>query len=554
MSKFQLEGWLNTLFPFHISFDQSLVLTRVGESATKAAPSLEVGKQASDVIKMVRPAIPLKLEKMGRTKGKTVQFKTIEEELTFKGQIVESDDSFLFVGSPRFGSSESFAMSGLKALDFAPHDAAIENLLVQQLHHTQLNEQRELLNKLRDADVREKRLAAAERSLEHDLNSAADVKIRTDAEFRIESLQCAKQSLASFENGQFYGVSLREVLPGLKVEELVVGKEPVAREFEHLAGEQLYYFDARVVQTLEGGLLVLVHDLTQQKLAQLEKEKLQQDLVLASRHAGMAEVASGVLHNVGNVLNSISVSVEMLTEMVDSRSVSYLSEASKVLAAQDDVAEFLTNDPRGKHFPGLLAKLADSMEGNRNSELDEIRSLQEHINHIGEVIKMQQSLASQKGVLEDVDVEQVILEASKINVASSNSSYKVVANLESIPVARTDKHKLLQILVNLFTNATHAIEAADVEKPHLAVEARLVGANVEINVCDNGVGIKQEDLKRIFTHGFTTKPDGHGFGLHSCALAAQALGGTLSVSSDGPGLGARFQLTFPLQADELCKV
>jgi signal transduction histidine kinase len=69
---------------------------------------------------------------------------------------------------------------------------------------------------------------------------------------------------------------------------------------------------------------------------------------------------------------------------------------------------------------------------------------------------------------------------------------------------------------------------------------------VRVSVIDNGVGIPAENLTRIFNQGFTTRKDGHGFGLHSGALAARELGGSLHVHSDGAGQGASFTLELPL--------
>ena len=72
---------------------------------------------------------------------------------------------------------------------------------------------------------------------------------------------------------------------------------------------------------------------------------------------------------------------------------------------------------------------------------------------------------------------------------------------------------------------------------------------LEIEVEDNGCGIRDEDLQRIFHHGFTTKKNGHGFGLHVSANAATEMGAKLHVHSDGPGRGASFFLDIPLEAE-----
>ena len=109
-----------------------------------------------------------------------------------------------------------------------------------------------------------------------------------------------------------------------------------------------------------------------------------------------------------------------------------------------------------------------------------------------------------------------------------------------------DKHSVLQILLNLLRNAEEAIDDAGKPEKLIRVRIRRYGDDrVRIEVSDTGVGLAPENLTRIFAHGFTTKPHGHGFGLHSGALAAKQLGGALWAESDGPGLGATFTLELP---------
>ena len=114
-----------------------------------------------------------------------------------------------------------------------------------------------------------------------------------------------------------------------------------------------------------------------------------------------------------------------------------------------------------------------------------------------------------------------------------------------LPPLVTDRHKVLQILVNLVNNARQAVKEAPMRR--LVVRAAATSQRVAISVIDTGVGIAPEHVDRVFQHGFTTKPDGHGFGLHASANAARQLGGALSASSAGLGAGATFRLELPLQ-------
>jgi signal transduction histidine kinase len=123
---------------------------------------------------------------------------------------------------------------------------------------------------------------------------------------------------------------------------------------------------------------------------------------------------------------------------------------------------------------------------------------------------------------------------------------KEVRQLRFLPPVMTDKHKVLMILVNLISNAKYAMDETPADQRILTVKMDVPAADkVRIEIRDNGMGIAQEMVTRIFQYGFTTRKDGHGFGLHSSALAAQELGGSLSVHSEGPGCGATFTLELP---------
>jgi signal transduction histidine kinase len=122
---------------------------------------------------------------------------------------------------------------------------------------------------------------------------------------------------------------------------------------------------------------------------------------------------------------------------------------------------------------------------------------------------------------------------------------EVVREFGNVPPMNVEKHKILQILVNLVSNAKHACQESERADKRLTVRVANGDGRIKISVIDNGVGILPENLARVFNHGFTTRKDGHGFGLHSGALAAKEMGGSLNVHSDGPGQGAAFTLELP---------
>ncbi|MDE2218923.1 MAG: PAS domain-containing protein [Gammaproteobacteria bacterium] len=295
-------------------------------------------------------------------------------------------------------------------------------------------------------------------------------------------------------------------------------------------------------------------DVTERIAAQQREAQLQQQLRDASRHAGMAEVAASVLHNVGNVLNSVNVSASLVSDRLRKSKAAGLSRVVALLQEhQADLADFVGRDARGRHLPAYLEQLAVQLLGERDLTLQELDALRANIEHIKEVVAMQQSHARLAGVAETIDLRALVEEGLRLDASGlERQAIALQRQFSEVPPITVDKHRVLQILVNLLRNAKHACQAAGRSDSCISVRVGRHAAGVRIAVADNGVGIAPENLTRIFSHGFTTKRNGHGFGLHSGALAARELGGALRVESAGPGQGATFYLDLPLQPQGAC--
>ncbi len=270
-------------------------------------------------------------------------------------------------------------------------------------------------------------------------------------------------------------------------------------------------------------------------------------LLRVAHLAGRSEVATEVLHNVGSVLTSTTVAAQQVEARVrSSRSADVERLAELLHAHEHDLGAFLATDPRGVRVPEFLTLLGKSLAAERAAVLAECETLNQSLDHVRTLVQEQQKHAGSAALLEPVDVEAMVELALRLAPASSAPGVRVerrFAALGPIPVA---KHRLLEILVNLIKNARESIETAGPTDPCLVLTVERAGPErVRIVVRDNGLGIAKEDLTRIFSHGFTTKADGHGFGLHSCANAARELGGSLRAESDGPGCGASFVLELP---------
>ena len=289
-------------------------------------------------------------------------------------------------------------------------------------------------------------------------------------------------------------------------------------------------------------------DISKRKASEEALRLSQEKLLTTSRLAGMAEVATGVLHNVGNVLNSVNVSAGVVLKKLRASKAAKLCQAAELLGSQNgNLAEFLTQNPAGQKLPGYLAKLGRFLLEENAALLAEVDQLSHNIEHIKEVVTMQQGYAKVSGVFEDLPLDRLVEDAIAMNIAAlEHHSITVERRYTHAPPARVDRHRVLQILINLIRNAKHALD--EVQRPDKVITITVEpaeGGGVRVTVADNGVGIPPENLTRIFGHGFTTRKEGHGFGLHSGALAAQEMGGSLGVHSDGPGRGAAFTLELP---------
>jgi len=280
--------------------------------------------------------------------------------------------------------------------------------------------------------------------------------------------------------------------------------------------------------------------------ARTDLAQAQQTLVRASRNAGMAEVAIGVLHNVGNVLNSVNVSTSCLRDRTGRLPVELVGRTASLLSQPaDQLARYLQDDPKGRLVPEFLAKLGEELVKEKLYLSQEIASLTKNVEHISAIVSMQQDYARVGGVLEELQIQDVVEDAIRVNAASfDRHGIQLVRHYQPVKPALLDRHKLMQILVNLLNNAKQALEARP-SGGRIIISISAPSADcARVTVADNGVGISTENRDRIFSQGFTTRKAGHGFGLHNGALAARELGGSLSVHSDGPGHGAIFTLEF----------
>ncbi|WP_095992490.1 ATP-binding protein [Cystobacter fuscus] len=314
----------------------------------------------------------------------------------------------------------------------------------------------------------------------------------------------------------------------------------LARAFQHMA-DQVQHREEALRQNNEG-----LEQRVEERARELRDVHLK--LMQTARRAGMAESATHVLHNVGNVLNSVYTSAQLAKDRMLKMRLEQVGRVTNMLEQnQDDLTRFLTQDERGRLLLPFLDRLGQNLLEERTEIVSLLNDVGRYTEHIGDIIKMQQNHARAPRMHEPVDLAELLEDALRINSAElSRHQVRVQRQLTPLPHLMIDKHKTLMILVNLISNARYALDTVAPSERLLLMSLEQTSTDrVHIVIRDNGMGIAPEMITRIFQYGFTTRDEGHGFGLHSSALAAQELGGTLTVHSDGPGRGAAFTLELP---------
>jgi two-component system sensor kinase FixL len=371
----------------------------------------------------------------------------------------------------------------------------------------------------------------------------------------------AAMSKARGPSGPQPGDALGDILPEAQyalwqphLERVLAGAGPVTFEEPPPKGQEAPHRETTVHPILTNagivGVTVFSGDVTARKHAEADMRRLHQELVRVSRQAGMAVVASEVLHNTGNILNSTGVSVAMLQRHVEGLRIGHLARAVGLLEEHaGHIDTFLRDDPRGHQLVQFMRALTAHFEQQRDYLGTEVSSLQQSIDHLIRIIQAQHGHAHSLGIREMVFVHELIDAAVELQASSwAQIHVSLERELAELPALYIDRHKVIEILVNLMSNARQALRDSSRTDKRLTIRAEAAGPErVRIHVQDNGIGIAPEHREQIFRLGFTTKTDGSGIGLHSSANAAQQLGGSLSFHSDGPGQGAVFTLELPVK-------
>ncbi len=309
-------------------------------------------------------------------------------------------------------------------------------------------------------------------------------------------------------------------------------------------------------ETNPGLLERVIRHARERRKSLIEREALTQQLVESSRRLGMAEVASDVLHNVGNVLNSLNVSAGLIAQHVRDMPIQDVNRASSLLEAhQDDLGTFLTQDSKGQRIPGFLMQLGIHLRDQHAQTCEDLDTLISQIEHVKDIIASQHDIAHTSSIHEPIILKDLVETTLATHSAElEKNQIALTRDYADLPQVITDKQQVSQIMSNLIANAMEAIRQQGQGPHRLTVRIQLDAEQdntISLQVIDTGIGILADNLHRIFAQSLS--PDGgkQGSGLHNNANAAKNLGGSLTAASDGEGQGATFTLEFPVTFVEI---
>jgi signal transduction histidine kinase/DNA-binding LacI/PurR family transcriptional regulator len=357
----------------------------------------------------------------------------------------------------------------------------------------------------------------------------------------------------SYHNGEYIKLKINDADTAKeKVPQLIFSENKPYAMMAHLlyVGEEFMGFavfepgplDVSVYRILSLYLSTALSDaFLLEKLNQSYQKKVEQ-----AHLEGMMTIVNGILHNIGNVLNSISVSTQLIRDMIEASPLDDLLKANRLLENNlGNLDDFLSQDPKGKKLMQFYTKLGEPFRELQDRLLDQLNRMNEKIKFVNDIILTQEGYIGFKSTLEETEVVPLLEDILKIYLPSFDEHHiKIVKNYHKIPKIKVQKTKLFYVLVNLIKNAKDALLEVSETRRRLILTVETSGDNKYIRIADTGTGIRPELLQSIFAYGYTTKKDGHGFGLHSCANYMTEMKGKIWAESPGPGQGTTFVLQF----------
>jgi len=276
----------------------------------------------------------------------------------------------------------------------------------------------------------------------------------------------------------------------------------------------------------------------------------------SAHRAGMAEIASEVLHNVGNAVNTANCCAEVISDRLNHSRLSGLEKAASLLSEQaPNAAQFFSEDPRGPKLISYLVTVTAALQKEQVENLSELQRLQETIRHIRDAIASQQSHARKSDFRQRVDLRALLNETLLVNEAlQKQCGITVTIKMPDLPLLELNRSRVAQVLVNLEKNALLSMQSVPRKDHELTLNVAILKPDMlQIEIRDTGTGFTPEIHERLFGQGFTTRKEGSGLGLHYCVNVIREMGGDITAYSDGPETGASFTITIPRAVPETKK-
>ncbi|MDJ0835615.1 MAG: AAA family ATPase [Acidobacteriota bacterium] len=288
----------------------------------------------------------------------------------------------------------------------------------------------------------------------------------------------------------------------------------------------------------------ILEERVKQRTQQLEQAR--DELVEKARLAGMADIAINVLHNLGNVLNSVVISSQAIHRNLVCTRAKGLDRAGKLMKTLV-IEDIRRQNPRADKLVRYFTTIGEVLKQEREDGLGHVRRIEERVEDIRDVIAAQERYVSGGRQAETLPLSRILDEAVGISEGVlSRHDVRVKPIVESDPVVPVQRIKLIHALINLIENAVEAMDDIPKEERTLSVHIGEENGKAVMRFIDRGTGIPGELIEKIFSHGFTTHEKGKGFGLHTCANALAEMGGRVWAESGGVGLGATFVVTLPI--------
>ncbi|MBU3917720.1 response regulator [bacterium] len=295
-------------------------------------------------------------------------------------------------------------------------------------------------------------------------------------------------------------------------------------------------------------LVSFIEDISKRKASEEELKEANKQLIEVAHRAGMADIAAGIIHNVGNILNSVKSSAYLMRQdVVQNSGIKWLKKANALQKEHEsDIEDFIVNNPKGKQLLQFYMLLEGEIEKVQSRLGEEIDRLDSHVNKAIEVISAQQAYAGTSSFSERMDLSKIVNDTLAIHATALESdSIAIDKDFQEIPEVLVQKTKLIHILTSLIQNAKEAMIKTPSAERKLKISIVADNEAAFIRFSDTGCGIKKENLRKIFFHGFSTKESSQGFGLHRCANYMTEMGGRMWAESEGSG--AIMVLRFPLE-------